>query len=155
MFQHPSSTVFSCTCLCPLLVGSGHWEFQLEREEQQLRRWRDAGTRRHIIDMLWNSRIVISWNHHIMKSSYHEIVISWNHHIATSLYRHIVMITIMQDMQSDISIEDDVIDLNNKVRGIIIIIITFTIRIEKYFDFFLCWLCWLAIQISSLIDHEL
>ena len=65
------------------------------------------------------------------------------------------MITIMQDMQSDISIEDDVIDLNNKVRGIIIIIITFTIRIEKYFDFFLCWLCWLAIQISSLIDHEL
>ena len=28
----------------------------------------------------------------------------------------------MQDMQSDISIEDDVIDLNNKVRGIIFVI---------------------------------
>ena len=30
----------------------------------------------------------------------------------------------MQDMQSDISIEDDVIDLNNKVRGIIFVTLT-------------------------------
>ena len=53
---------------------------------------------------------------HVVISSYHEIIISSYCDIVISLYRHIVMITIMQDMQSDISIEDDVIDLNNKVR---------------------------------------
>ena len=55
-------------------------------------------------------------------SSCHRDILSFCHPVIIS-----IIITIhgeMQDMQSDISIEDDVIDLNNKVRGIIFVTLT-------------------------------
>ena len=62
-------------------------------------------------------------------SSRHRDILPFCHPVIIS-----IIITIhgeMQDMQSDISIEDDVIDLNNKVRGIIFVILVIQVILPK------------------------